>query len=382
MKEKEKILILSGSFGDGHNQVAKAISDMVECSLPGVEPVTIDVMKWMHPNLNMISQYVYKFGIKRFPQVYRYLYSKTRDSSQFSIKLYSLFLLGAKALLDIIEEIKPAIIVSTYPFASGTVAKLKDQELITVPTVTIITDYTYHSYWIQPNTDRYLVGSASIRDQLIEQGVEANKVKDTGIPVRPAFLNQVPKEQLYSKYKLQSNVFTILLMGGGDGFFDKSASILQALESISSTIQLVFVCGRNKKLKRRLERNAPKSKHHVVILGFQENIQELMAISNLLITKPGGVTVTEAVVMNLPLLIYQPLPGQEEDNARFLSQSGLAFRAENERDLISKIESLSTDSKELRLLKARLKDFHTKSTIMDSLKAIVQTIPMDSQEIS
>ena len=378
--EKDKILILSATFGDGHKQVAKAISEAVEYTLPNASPIILDIMEWIHPYLYPVSLFVYKRGIKRFPQVYSYFYKKTRVKNSFSTKLNSLFTFGLQTMLEVIQRIKPRVVVSTYPFAAGIISKLKEQGLINIPAVTIITDYTDHSYWVHPYTDLYIVGSNQVRDRLISQGIENDKIKNTGIPVRQRFIESQPRELLLEKYGMNSNKFTVLLMGGGDGFIGKGRSTFRALESVSQTLQLIIVCGRNKKLKKQLELELKDYKHDVLLLGFCENIQELMAISDLMITKPGGVTTSEALAMGLPLLIYHPLPGQEEDNAEFLWKSGLAFLAKTENDLILKIESILNDSRDLKSMQTLTEPYQTRTSSFDALNVIVQAINIEQKQ--
>ncbi|MFF2444781.1 MGDG synthase family glycosyltransferase [Priestia megaterium] len=376
-REKNKYLILSATFGEGHKQVANAISEAVNYMVADAEPITIDIMEWVHPNLYPISNYIYKKGIKKFPQVYSFLYKKTRVKNSFSVKLNSIFLTGMQTMLKIIQEIKPKVVISTYPFAAGIISKLKEQGLIDIPSVTIITDYTDHSYWIYPSTDQYVVGSTQLRDRLIVLGVEEDKIKTTGIPVRKRFMDVLPKDVLLNKYMINPNMFTLLIMGGGDGFFGKGASTFRALESISTPIQLFIVCGKNKKLKTQLEWELKGSKHDVRILGYCEKIEELMAISDLMISKPGGVTTSEAMAMDLPILIHHSLPGQEEDNTEYLCRSGFAFVANSEKDLIAKVENLVYDSAPLRWMKQRMKKYQTKTSSVDALRVIVEAAKQD-----
>jgi len=376
-REKDKYLILSATFGEGHKQVANAISEAVDYMVADAEPITIDIMEWIHPNLYPISHYIYKKGIKKFPQVYSFLYEKTRVKSSFSVKLNSIFLSGMQTMLKIIQEIKPKVVVSTYPFAAGIISKLKEQGLIDIPSVTIITDYTDHSYWIYPSTDQYLVGSTQLRDRLIALGVEEDKIKKTGIPVRKRFMDVLPKDVLLNKYMINPNMFTLLIMGGGDGFFGKGSSTFRALESISTPIQLFIVCGKNKKLKTQLEWDLKDSKHDVKILGYCEKIEELMAISDLMISKPGGVTTSEAMAMDLPILIYHSLPGQEEDNTEYLCRSGFAFVANSEKDLIAQVENFVRNSAPLKWMKQRIKKYQTKTSSIDALRVIVEATKQD-----
>jgi processive 1,2-diacylglycerol beta-glucosyltransferase len=379
-REKDKILILSATFGDGHKQVANAISEAVDFSLPDVEPIVLDIMHWLHPYLYPVSNYFYKKVIKNFPQMYSYLYRKTRESSPFSGRLNALFSFGMGSMLEILERINPKVVVSTYPFAAGIMSKLKEQGLINVPVVTIITDYTDHSYWLHPCTDQYVVGSEQVKDRLISLGVDPFKIKCTGIPIRQKFINTQPREILASKYDLNSNKFTILVMGGGEGFIGKGISTFHAFETLSTPIQFIIICGRNKKLQKKLEEELRTTKHKVLIMGFCENVNELMAISDLMISKPGGVTTSEALAMELPLLIYNPLPGQEEDNADYLVKSGLAILAEDEIDLIDKIHYMIHDSIPLLSMKLRTKLYQTKTSSFDALDVIIRTANLGREQ--
>lgn len=372
-REKDKILILSATFGDGHKQVAKAINEAIEFTLPNVEPVILDVMEWIHPYLYPVSNFFYRRIINKFPQVYSYLYKRTREKNSFSVKLNTLLTFGMGSMLEVLEKINPSVVVSTYPFAASIMSKLKEQGLIDIPVVTIITDYTYHSYWIHPYTDQYIVGTKQLRDRLISLGVESYKIKNTGIPICQKFVKPLSREVLATKYGLDSKQFTILVMGGGDGFIGKGLSTFHALEDLASPLQLIIICGRNNRLRKQLEEELKTSKHNFLVTGFCDNVNELMAISDLLISKPGGVTISEAMAMELPFLIYKPLPGQEEDNADYLVKTGLALRAENEKELISKIHHMLSDSFPLLTMRQKTRQYQTKTASVDALDIIVCT---------
>ncbi|HEY2419875.1 MAG TPA: glycosyltransferase, partial [Neobacillus sp.] len=361
-REKDKILLLSATFGEGHKQVANAISEAATYCLPDVEPIILDIMHWLHPHLYPVSTYFYKKVIKKFPHVYSFLYQKTREKSTFSDRLNTLFSVGMGSMLEIVEKINPKVVVSTYPFAAGIMSKLKEQGLIDVPLVTIITDYTDHSYWIHPYTDQYVVGSEQVMERLVTLGVDRSKIKCTGIPIRQKFGETQSREVLAAKYGLNSNQFTILVMGGGEGFIGKGLSTFQDFERLETPLQFIIICGRNKKLRKQLQEKLPTSKHKVLLMGFCENVNELMALSDLMISKPGGVTISEAMAMELPLLLYNPLPGQEEDNADYLVKSGIAILAKNEIDLIDKIHYMTKDSISLLSMKLRTRVFQTKTS--------------------
>lgn len=365
---KDKILILSAyAFGDGHKQVAIAIREAVNIELTNIEPIILDIMKLMHPYANTLNSFFYKKSIKNFPSFYRYMYRKTHEKSVFSEKLRTLLSFGMYSLLEVVQSTQPTLIVSTYPFAAGIVSKLKELRYINIPIITVITDYTNHSYWIYPYTDQYIVASKQIRTQLLELGIENNKINDTGIPIRKRFVETHSREALALKYGLDSTKFTLLIMGGGDGFIGKE---LSSIASHCNAIQIIIVCGRNKKLEKHLKMKLKSFHSQVLVRGYCENIEELMAISDLMISKPGGVTTSEALAMNLPLFIYKPLPGQEEDNKNYLVQSGLAFFAQDEQELLQKVLEISGNTDTLLEMKQKYKCLHMKSSTLKVLNII------------
>lgn len=277
-------------------------------------------------------------------------------------------------MLEIIREMNPSAIVSTYPFAAGMMSKLKEQGLIHIPIITIITDFTDHSYWIHPYTDQYIVGSEDVMQRLISLGVEPDIIHCTGIPIRQKFNKAQSRKVLAQKYGLNSQSFTILIMGGGDGFIGKGLSTFQALEQLPKEVQIVVVCGRNKKLHKKLQEELKWSQHSIRIMGYCENVHELMAVSDVMISKPGGVTTSEAMAMELPLVIYRPLPGQEEDNANYLVNAGLAILAENEQDLLVKIERAMNHSDLLETMKQQSRILQSKTSALEAVDVIVHSI--------
>ncbi|WP_051348495.1 MGDG synthase family glycosyltransferase [Peribacillus kribbensis] len=373
--DKKKILILSANFGDGHKQVAKAITEAAEGAGQEIETITLDIMEWTHPRLYPLSHFIYIRGIKKLPFIYSFLYKNTREPSYLSAKLNSILASGLEQVTAIIKDINPSVVVSTYPFAAGIMSKIKEAGLSQVPAITVITDYTDHSYWIHPYTDQYLVGSKEVGERLISLGVEPEKIKNTGIPIRQRFSEVHSKAELSKKYKLEPGKYTVLVMGGGDGLLGNGLSTLHALERIPKPLQIFFVCGRNKKLQNQLENRLNDSIHSIRVLGYFEKIDELMAVSDLMITKPGGVTISEAMAMELPMLIHNPLPGQEEDNADYLLHEGFAILAKSNRDVNAQLKLLFSESGLLKQIKSRIHHHQRNGYPLQAFETILRCIP-------
>jgi processive 1,2-diacylglycerol beta-glucosyltransferase len=241
-----------------------------------------------------------------------------------------------------------------------------------VPTATVITDHTDHSYWIHPQTDRYIVGSERVKKALIAQGVASSAIAVTGIPVRSEFAREWNRQTLMDKHGLRADLPIVLVMGGGDGFIDKNLLRLIRDDRFAADMQFVVVCGRNRKLYETLERELADVGNRVKLHGFVPFVSELMAAADLLITKPGGLTTAEALAVGLPMLLYRPLPGQEEDNAAYLTEVGAAVLAASESELVYRLKWLLNHPEQLAEMRRRAQRLETKTAAFRALDAITQ----------
>ncbi|MED3564317.1 MGDG synthase family glycosyltransferase [Bacillus xiapuensis] len=368
--KKEKILILTGNYGEGHVQVANALQEAIQIRFPTLESVIVDFMEWVHPYSNQVSRFLFLQGVKNFPEIYGYIYQKTRKMNTFSNMMKKFLSTGIGRMKTLIEEVQPTVVVSTFPLAAAVMSKLKSYGLSNVITVTTITDHTDHSSWIYPNTDQYLVGSKAVREALIKLGVEFDRITVSGIPIRQQFSQTFHREKICEKYGLDCYMPTVLVMGGGYGLIGDGGSTFQRFEEIPKQVQLFIVCGHNEKLQMKLREMLKNSKHLVHVTGYIHYVHEIMAISDVMITKPGGVTTFEAIAMKLPMLLYKPIPGQEQDNAKFLVRSGVAIEAQNERELTDLLTKLLCNVKLLQEMRENSKRFHPKEAAFALVEVI------------
>jgi processive 1,2-diacylglycerol beta-glucosyltransferase len=368
--QNEKILILFARYGEGHLQAAKAIRDSFRKKHPHVEVILSDFMALTHPLFHPISQYLYIQGLKTLPSAYGFIYDKTRPFNNFSLFLKKFNRFGMGRLLKLIQALNPSVVVSTFPGASGTMSILKSHGLTNVPTTTVITDHTDHSYWVYPFTEQYIVGSEAVKQALIRNDIPDDQITVTGIPIRAEFSEYYDRNEIADKHGLDPRLPTVLLMGGGCGMFGDRAALIKALEAVPMKIQLIFVCGNNDKLRQQLTALTDHSKHRVHIMGYVERIYELMGAAHFMVGKPGGLTVSEALAMELPMIICNPLPGQEEDNTRFLLQSGVAFQAERIEDLTKIIVQGLQQPEILNSMREQSKNVQKKRAALDAREII------------
>ena len=192
----------------------------------------------------------------------------------------------------------------------------------------IITDYASHKFWeLKPEyVDRYFVANEEIKYGLINNGIGANKIFVTGIPVSPAFLKSYNKLDIYKEFELDENKKTILLFGGGEYGLSSVKKFLIGILSLKEDIQVVAIAGKNQKIQKMFKEISSDFDKKIVILGYTTKVPELMNIADFVVSKPGGLTTTEVLVSNVPFVVINPIPGQEEENANFLLNSGAAAR--------------------------------------------------------
>lgn len=350
---KESVLILTGAYGDGHLQAANAIRESLLRMHPGVQADVTDYMELTHPHAHQVYRYMYLQGVRKLPSMYRFLFDHSREINPFSNALKKMNRFGVSNLLSLIQKQRPAVVISTFPFAAGAMSALRESGATHVPAVTVITDHTCHSSWIYPSTDRYFVGSDYVRQGLLKHGVPTAQCTVTGIPIRADFTYTYDRERISRKLGLDPSQQTLMIMGGGYGMMDDVQAFFKALNDLPQRIQMVFVCGRNKKMETSLQQEAAQSKHSIRILGYVKEIHEWMAASDLMVTKPGGLTISEALAMNLPMVVYNAIPGQEEDNAQFLLQAGAALKADSMQELVQRVSGLLQSPARLRAMRKR-----------------------------
>jgi processive 1,2-diacylglycerol beta-glucosyltransferase len=342
--KKTKILILTGDYGQGHWQAAQALCDYIVQYGGEAEPIIINYMQKIHPYLHPISHYGFKQTVKKVPAVYNYFYRKLHGGYPVTSCLTQLNRFGVERLGEILDELQPEMVISTFSLAAEAVSLLKEMGRTTVPSVTVVTDYTAHYTWAHPHTDYYLVGSETVREELSRFGVPAKKVFVTGIPVRPVFYYEYKKQELLKRHGLRSDLPTVLVMGGGWGLMNSCD--ISTLAKVEKPTQFIIVCGDNKKLRRQVAKAFHETKHHVLITGMVDCIHEFMAVSDMVLTKPGGITVSEAVAMKVPMLLYKPILEQEKANARLLVQLGVALTAGTYHDMAMQLDKM-LDNQEL-----------------------------------
>lgn len=353
MAFKPNILILSAGYGEGHNQAATALAQAFKERRHPIRVSVVDYVEMVHPIINSITRFAYKNSVKYAPKLYGLFFKRTNDIHPASNLQQLVRQFGSRKLLRYIHATEPTIVINTFPLSAGTLSWLKQQRRTHVMAATVITDYTVHSQWVHDEIEYYFVGSEHVKQSLVAKGIAAENVAVTGIPIRPSFHYLYDRRHLKHTFGLDDRP-TALIMGGWHGVFN--ASLCERLAE-KQDIQLLFVCGGDRKLYNRILPLQMRFPDRVRVFGYVTNIPELMSVSDFILAKAGGLTTSEALAMGLPMLLYRPIPGQEEQNADYLINEGVACLARNTQQLFTQFERLCNDREQLNNMKKRAELF-------------------------
>lgn len=338
---KARILILSAKFGEGHYQAGEALASALRTQMSSKDAVShLDFGRFFHSKTDVLLRKAYFNLISKTPELWRLIYQKTAGLTAASCKKFR-YGLNSKSLLHFIRETKPDVIVSTHFIPAGILAEYKKQGLIRTPLATVITDYLVHGVWIHSGVDLNLVGCREGYNRLIKRGIPPEKVMLTGIPVRPPFTNPPAQVSARLKLKLAPDRPTVLVMGGIAGIAGKNPDIVSLLGDLAANhaAQLILVCGHDEDLYRSLYAQLAKQSFKTAIFGYAENVHVLMAAADFIITKGGALTLSEALTVGLPILVYKPIPGHEDGNACFVEKAGAGIKVNS----LSELQGVSRD---------------------------------------
>lgn len=350
------ILILSASTGGGHMRASKAIENYMMQQDKNIRVEIVDTLKYINPILNKTVTSGYIYLATKTPRLYGKLYylsNKEHKLKNFVSKVNNIF---SNKLLPLIKDYKPDIIITTHPFSTEMVSKLKEKDLIDIPLLCIMTDYAPHKTWINNNVDAYIVSSDDMLNQMVKLGVNKSTIYPYGIPIDGVFFEEKDKKTVLEELGLKSEVPTILMMAGSFGVTNVF-KIYREIENIDIEVQIIIITGKNQKLYDQFSDIIESSNKKTKLIYFTNEVNKYMQGADIIITKPGGLTVTESIACNIPMAIFDAIPGQEEENAEFLVKHNMATKIGNENSCAEVIIDLLLDKNKLDNMKKACKSF-------------------------
>ena len=345
------ILILTAGFGAGHVSAANAIRDAILSNNKTANIVIRNFIDASVPRLNKPMVNLYEKNTKYTPGLYNcYYYLKKSFTSKYDLahKVYS------PKLSEFIDELSPDLIISTFPLAAACVNNFRNsKDGHFIPAVTVVTDVVDSMEWIFENTELYFVPSAEIKNRFVQRGISPEKVEVVGVPINNTF----DKEKIPS----EDGKCRIIVIGGGRGLFDISEDFMYKMDKFvgehKDKLEVTIVTGKNKKIYDLLTEKEPLQ--NTKVLGFVTNMDELLQNNDLMLTKPGGATLFEAIHSNTPLIVKIPKLGQEIENGKFIIDKGIGFIYSDEDDLEIVLKAIANGdfSSTVDFMKENMKEF-------------------------
>ncbi len=366
-----KILFLTASMGGGHAKAAEAVMETMEMRCPGFSGQIVDTLKYISPVVDKLVTGAYLKTVTTTPGIYGKFYKLSEMDENITDITKSFNKLMSYKLFGFINEYAPAAVVCTHTFPLQMLSSLKRKGMLQVPVIGVVTDFVNHFFWKLDGVDAFIVAHEYIRNDMIKMGIPGEKIHTLGIPVARNFLVHKDRSRLARELGLK-NKLTMLIMGGslGLGGVEK---VFKSLLECGRDIQIIAVTGYNAKLEEKLKKIAAGSLKDVKIYGYTDRVSDLMDISDFVITKPGGLTVSEALVKKLPILIMSPIPGQEERNARFLTNTGAAARIFRYEDLDSLFCQILDNPLRLRHMH-EMAEYLAKPNASEEIAGLVESI--------
>lgn len=349
LASRPEVMILAARYGDGHLRAAKAIGLKVKLSHPTVRLGILDYYKFVNSHLDDAIRWAYLSSVRFAPKLWKAFYTATQKIDPESPTQQFLNRIGIESFYRAIQPNPPKIIVSTYPTAAGVVSTLKRQGRLSALNYVVMTDYSIHSQWIHKCVDLYFVGGEDMKEALINRGVDPSSIVVSGIPVDSRFQEPVNEEEVRQQLGIPKEPI-LLFMGGSYMPIQEFSHILSQLDKVRGPHATVVVAGREERRRQVALAYQKEASHPMVVLGYVNNVHELMGVSSILISKAGGLTTTEALCRGVPMIIYRPIPGQEDANAAYVVKHGAGFLAKDQDDVSEMVTHLLSHPWELKAM--------------------------------
>jgi processive 1,2-diacylglycerol beta-glucosyltransferase len=326
---QKKILLLSVSAGAGHMRAAQAIEAHANLAGGSAVATHLDVMDFVSAGFRKLYTDFYIKLVNKAPALWGYLYHATNDApvdSTMQRLRRGVERLNARELLRQVAAFKPDAIICTHFLPAEILSRAIRQQRLDCPVWVQVTDFDLHRMWVHDHMSGYFAANDEVAFRMRDQGIAADKIHVTGIPIMPAFGQAPQRDECARSVGLDPQRTTILLMGGGAGLGSLD-TIAQRLLALDGDFQLIVLAGKNAQALAALQELAQRYPGRLLAQGFTSQVERLMACADLVITKPGGLTTSECLAMGLPMIVNSPIPGQEERNADFLLEQGVALKA-------------------------------------------------------
>lgn len=370
MLKPPKVLLLTGSYGNGHLEVAHAL--VAELNKRGITDIVVsDLFYEAHPILTSFTKQLYLKSFTKGQSIYGFLYYNS-DYRMTDFRIDRIIdRYGYVRINQLMNTHDFDIVINTFPMQALPIYKQKNQH--TVPFVNVLTDFCLHTRWVSDEINHFFVACSSLKEELLELGIDANKITISGIPIKEAFYQTAP-QPLDSSWVSQNQAAQhVLISAGAFGVLKNLPALINKL-SVQSHLTLTVICGRNEELYHLLS-NQYNGVPTVRILSYVNDMAALMRQADVMVTKSGGISLSEALAIQVPLVLTPAVPGQERDNADLFEQEGMAITTRSEDEIVPAVLQLLKQPFLADHLKTQMNQHfypYAAATIVDSILEIIE----------
>ena len=367
-----KVLVLSVTAGQGHNSCGKAVVDA--CTRKGLDSVMVDTLLLSSKLVANSLDKIYITMTRHTPGLLKKMDDDMLSEKRIHSRQGTTKLIGAwfyKEIENCIAEYQPDAVVCTHVFSGVILTRIRRQKGLEIPLIGINTDFAMAPLWDETDLDLYVLAAEGMRNSVIKRGIPQEKLFCRGIPVHHRFASTVEKGEARRQLGILDKP-TVLIMSGSMGF-GKLPQVVESLDRLPMDLQMLVVCGRNEKMYQQL--NALRTQKDVRVYGFVDNVEVMMDASDVLLTKPGGLTTSECLAKGIPLVILDPIPGLEERNSLFLVAQGAAILATDQYPPDDAVLNLLSDPQRLQQILAMQKKIgnaHSADDLCDEIIRMVE----------
>lgn len=364
------ILLFYASYGSGHLSAASAIEQYIKEHYPNHKTLKIDCVEYINRSINKISTSAYKNIILKTPLLWGQVYKLLKNDAILDITQFSNRFM-AKKIFKLFEDFEPDLVISCHPLGGQITAFLKSHNKTNCKLATVMTDFASHKQWLigKEYTDYFFVSNIEMKTSLISEGIFPNKIYVSGIPISPNFYKNYDKESIYNSLKILKNKKNIIFFGGGSLGLSSSTNVQNILTSLlqatNESYQIIIISGKNQKLYNEFQKTITNTNHtsNTKLIDFTTQIPELLPITSFVITKPGGLTITECITSNVPVILINPIPGQEKENAQYIVDKKMGIWIKTNKPTPEYFQDILNDDKLIKEIKNNQKIYsHLNST--------------------
>ncbi len=367
-----RVLCLSAGTGAGHNRAAEALDAAARENFPGLESAWNDSLDYTSRVFRKLYADSYLWMVNQQPTLWGILYDalgKKSPAGTLDKVVNAYDKLAYRKLKKRVEEFAPDAILSTHFLPTNVMlARSRDPA---PPVFVVVTDFDVHSAWINPAAAGYFVGCDEVKWQVARYGIPPERIHVTGIPILPAFSRERGRDVILREMSFKPSAPVVLMVSGGAGMKNLEEAVERVL-SVPDDLHLLVVCGKNEKMRKSLEALTKKSGDRARIFGFVTNVHDFMEIADVVISKAGGLTVSEALSRGAPMIVYMPIPGQEERNTDYLLENGAAVKAKGVETLDFKVRELLQAPQRLASMRANARRIARPQAARDILRLALE----------